>query len=211
MEKHKVLDIRPLSDAAYVLKFEKNDLEFTPGQHIYVGIPGDEDRPYSVYNGPKENAVEILVKEVEKGNVSKKLKQVQAGLFVAVDDAQGFFSIEDHLSEKLYFVATGTGIAPFHSFVKSYPEIDYTLIHGVARAEEAYDRNDYEKSRYVLCTSRDAGGDFEGRVTNYLADLKVEKDAYFFLCGNSAMVDEVYDILLEKGLPREQIRTEIYF
>lgn len=211
MEKHKVLNIRLLTETAYVLRFEKDNLSFIPGQHIYVGIPGDDDRPYSVYNSVDDTAVEILVKEIDKGNVSKKLKALEADSLVSVDDAQGHFSIKEHLGYKLYFVATGTGIAPFHSFVKSYSGIDYTIIHGVSLVSEAYDRDHYESSRYVLCASRETGGDFDGRVTEYLKGLDVEDNACFFLCGNSAMIDDAYDILLEKGLPGERIRTEIYF
>lgn len=211
MDKHKVLEIRVLTDSTYVLRFERNGLEFIPGQHIYVGIPGDEDRPYSVYSAEDADYVEILVKEVENGNVSKKLKQIETDGYVAVDDAQGHFSIIEYLSYKMYFIATGTGIAPFHSFVKTYPGIDYTLIHGVAFANEGYEKSDYEPSRYIQCTSKENGGDFSGRVTEYLKTLNFDPESRFFLCGNSAMIDEVYDILLERGFARNRIRTEIYF
>jgi ferredoxin/flavodoxin---NADP+ reductase len=211
MGKHKVLDVRLLTETAYVVKFERDGLQFIPGQHIYVGLPGDENRPYSVYSGENEDFVEILVKEIHKGNVSRKLKSIELDSFVEVDDAQGHFSIKERLDQKLYFVATGTGIAPFHSFIKSYPNIDYTLIHGVSHAEEGYGKAEYEHARHVLCTSRDREGDFKGRVTDYVKGLDLDKNSYFFLCGNSAMIDDVYDILLEKGLTRERIRTEIYF
>ncbi|OJU49668.1 MAG: hypothetical protein BGN96_10710 [Bacteroidales bacterium 45-6] len=211
MEKHKVLDIRLLSETAYVVRFERDGLQFVPGQHVYVGLPGDENRPYSVYSGENEDFVEILVKEINKGNVSRKLKKLEQDSFVEVDDAQGHFSIKERLGEKLYFVATGTGIAPFHSFVKSYPGIEYTLIHGVAYAEEGYGKEEYGSSRYVLCTSRGSGGNFDGRVTEYVKGVDLDKNSYFLLCGNSAMVDDVYDILLDKGVARERIRTEIYF
>lgn len=211
MGKHKVLDVRLLTETAYVVRFERDGLQFVPGQHIYVGLPGDENRPYSVYSSENEVFVDILVKEIDKGNVSRKLKRIEQDSFVEVDDAQGHFSIKERLGEKLYFVATGTGIAPFHSYVKSYPGIDYTLIHGVAYGGEGYDREEYDGSRYVLCTSRDDKGNFKGRVTDYVKGLDLDKNSYFFLCGNSSMIDDVYDVLIDKGFTRERIRTEIYF
>lgn len=211
MGKHKVLDVRLLTETAYVVRFERAGLQFVPGQHIYVGLPGDENRPYSVYSAENDDFIEVLIKEIDKGNVSKKLKRLELDSLVEVDDAQGHFSIKERLEEKLYFVASGTGIASFHSFVKSYPNIDYTLIHGVSYAAEAYEKETYGDARYVLCTSRDNRGDFNGRVTSYLKGADLDKNAYFYLCGNSAMIDDVYDILLEKGFPRERIRTEIYF
>lgn len=211
MKKHRVLNTRLLTESAYVLRFERNELDFMPGQHIYVGLPGDEDRPYSVYNGKNDPYIEVLIKEIDKGNVSKKLKRLENEAFVSVDEAQGHFAVTERVGDKLVFIATGTGIAPFHSFLKTYPGLDYTMIHGVAYGKEAYDRSDYEISRYILCTSRDHEGDFHGRVTEYLKKIDVAQDAYFFLCGNSSMIDEAYDILMEKGITRERIRTEIYF
>lgn len=215
MATHKIIDIRSLTEYAYVLRFERNGLEFVPGQHIYVGIPNDDDRPYSVYSGLEDKYLEILVKEIDKGNVSKKLKQLQKTDYVTVDDARGYFCIDEQWKkgQQMIFIATGTGIAPFRSFVCSYPKLAYRLIHGVRYRNEAYHAENYDKSRYVLCTSQaDATNSFHGRVTDYLKSGDVDTKAFYFLCGNSLMIDEVYDMLEKKGVvPHMQIRSEIYF
>lgn len=214
MATHKIIDIRSLTEYAYVLRFERNGLEFVPGQHIYVGIPNDDDRPYSVYSGLEDNYLEILVKEIDKGNVSKKLKQLQQVDYVTVGDARGHFCIDEQRKkgQQMIFIATGTGIAPFHCFVRSYRNLDYRLIHGVRHRNEAYDAKNYDKSRYVLCTSQDDASDsFHGRVNDYLKSGYVDAKAFYFLCGNSLMIDEVYDMLEKKGVPHMQIRSEMYF
>ena len=116
------------------------------------------------------------------------------------------------ISEKRHvFVATGTGIAPYHSFVKSYPGLDYKIVHGVKYSEEAYDKDDYDNNRYILCTSKDSKGHFKGRVSDFFRKNAINKDDLFYLCGNGGMVYEIYDILQEKGVNTDQIFLEVYF
>ena len=67
----------------------------------------------------------------------------------------GFFSLdEDYATKKYLFVATGTGIAPFHSIALSHPGLDYKIVHGIRYGAEAYERNAYPANRYVACASR---------------------------------------------------------
>ena len=87
-------------------------------------------------------------------------------------------------SQKFLFVATGTGVSPFHSFIKTYPDLNYKLVHGVRFTEEAYDRADFKAEKLTLCTSGDHKGDFEGRVTAYLKEQNIDVDTNCFLCGS---------------------------
>jgi ferredoxin--NADP+ reductase/benzoate/toluate 1,2-dioxygenase reductase subunit len=192
---------------------EKNGLEFQTGQFILVGFSNTDRREYSVYSGEHEDFLEVLVREVEGGKVSSKLKQLKSGDTVQVDGPFGFFKFSPDMYpvKKFLFVATGTGISPFHSFVKTHAELDYNLIHGVRFANEAYDHDDFQQERVTLCTSGDSDGDFYGRVTAYLAEQNIEKDTNCFLCGNSEMIYEVFDILTAKGIPVSNIYSEVYF
>jgi ferredoxin--NADP+ reductase/benzoate/toluate 1,2-dioxygenase reductase subunit len=189
-------------------------MKFKAGQHIIVGLEGElNQREYSVYSGEKDDYLEILVREVIQGNVSLQLKQCKPGQLLQVNGPFGSFGIEafDMFSRKLIFIASGTGISPFHSFVRSYPGINYTLIHGVRYLNEAYERNEYDQGRYILCTSKETSGGHKGRVTRYVKDYPVDKDMLFYLCGNNSMIYEVYHILRDKGIPSENIISEVYF
>lgn len=213
MRKHKVIQTRQLTDSTFVVRLEKNGLEFQTGQFILVGFSNTDRREYSVYSGEHEDFLEVLVREVEGGKVSSKLKQLKSGDTVQVDGPFGFFKFSPDMYpvKKFLFVATGTGISPFHSFVKTHAELDYNLIHGVRFANEAYDHDDFQQERVTLCTSGDSDGDFYGRVTAYLAEQNIEKDTNCFLCGNSEMIYEVFDILTAKGIPVSNIYSEVYF
>lgn len=210
----RVINIRHLTDSTYVVRFDRNSMEFIPGQHLSVGLANDpQAREYSIYSGIDDPFLEIIVKEVEDGIVSKKLKKVKVDQQLRVTGPMGFFKLEQAKinTQKHLFVATGTGISPFHSFVKSYPNIDYQLIHGVRFGNEAYESDTYENGRYVLCCSRDKKGNFSGRTTDYLKTQKIDPNTIVYLCGNCDMIFEVYDILTEKGVPTENIHTEVYF
>jgi len=211
---HKITQIRSLTESTFVIRFDRGGLDFKAGQHIIVGLEGELDqREYSVYSGEKDDYLEILVREVIKGNVSPRLKNCKTGQLLQVNGPFGSFGIEkfDLFSRKLMFIATGTGISPFHSFVRSYPGIDYTIIHGVRYKDEAYERNSYDPARYILCTSKETNSGFKGRVTKFITGYAVKPEMLFYLCGNNSMIYEVYHILRDKGISEENIIAEVYF
>ena len=209
-----VLNIRNLTDSTYILRFERNGLEFQAGQYIVLGPRGSKQkREYSIYSSVTSPYLEVLIKEVEDGFISKKLKNINPGETIEIEGPFGYFVIDEkRIPERKYlFVASGTGISPFHSIIRSNPHINYKLLHGVRHLNEAYDRNLYGSGRYIQCTSRETGSEFLGRVTDYLRKNPVDPDLYCYLCGNSAMVDEVYALLQDQGVPTNRIHAEIYF
>lgn len=211
---HKISQIRFLTDKTFVLRFDRGNIQFKPGQHIIVGLKGELDqREYSIYSGENDDYLEILVREVLDGSVSLQLKQCKPGQLLQVNGPFGSFRLEtfDRFSRKLVFIATGTGISPFHSFVRSYPGIDYTILHGVRYSDEAYEKDAYDPLRYFLCLSKESKGGHKGRVTRFLPSYPVDLDMLFYLCGNNNMIYEVYHILRNKGIPDQNIFTEVYF
>ncbi len=211
---HKVIQLRFLTESTFVLRIERQNMQFKPGQHIIVGLKGElNQREYSVYSGEKDDYLEILVREVLDGAVSLKLKQCNPGQLLQVNGPFGSFGLEkfNMFLKKLVFISTGTGIAPFHSFVRSYPGINYILLHGVRYNNEAYEKNDYDPARYILCTSKEGNGVHRRRVTTFLSGYPVAPDMLFYMCGNNNMIYECYHILRDKGISDENIFTEVYF
>ncbi|WP_319589680.1 FAD-binding oxidoreductase [uncultured Draconibacterium sp.] len=214
MKKHKVTQVRHLTDSTFVIRFERNGMEFQTGQFVLLGTKGAVDRrEYSIYSGEHDDYLEVLIREVDGGKVSSKLKKLKAGDLVDVDGPFGFFKFDPQSFQvqKFLFIATGTGISPFHSFVKTHPQLNYKMVHGVRKTEEAYDHNDFKEERVTLCASGEKGGDFRGRVTEFLKTETIDENTNCFLCGNSEMIYEVFDILSEKGIPTSNIYTEVYF
>jgi ferredoxin--NADP+ reductase len=221
--KHKVLKIRPLTESTYVLQVERDSFEFIPGQCVNIGLANSGvNREYSTYSAIQDDKkMEFLIKAVENGKVSTALQKLKKGDSVQLDGAYGKFTLRNYQEnkQKYVFIASGTGIAPFHSFALSYPSLDYTILHGVRFEKEQYDKTDYKNGKYVACISKLSakGGQaktsdiFAGRVTDYLRKNKVDKKAVYYLCGNTEMINEVYDILRENEVNGDQIFTEVFF
>lgn len=212
---HEILEMRHLNESTFVVKLEKNNLSFKAGQHINVGPANSiHTREYSIYSGEHDDYLEILVKEVTDGFISPVLKKQLPGNMLVVEEPVGYFSLPVKINpdEKLLFIASGTGISPFHSFIKSNPNLDYTLLHGIRDNTEKYEDSFYETARYIPCTSRQKNDDsYFGRVTHYLEEHPVSPNTRCFLCGNSSMIHDVYDILENQGVPSEMIHAEVYF
>lgn len=211
---YKVLNIRNLTENSFVIELPECRFSFKAGQHVSVTISGDyQSREYSIYSPEKNPTLEILVKEVEGGHISPKLKNLKRGDLVQVHGPFGKFCLDEKkYSTHLHvFIASGTGIAPFHSIVKSNPDLNYLLAHGIKYGYEAYEKDSYDPEKYILCTSRDNTGKFNGRVTEFLRNASFEKNTVFYLCGNSDMIFDAMEIIKQKGFNREDVNVEVYF
>lgn len=209
-----VINIRFLTDSTFVLRFQRNGIEFQAGQYIVINPAGNKQkREYSIYSPIDAPYLEILVKEVDNGFLSRKLKSLKPGDLLETEGPFGYFVLnEDKISLRQHlFIATGTGISPFHSIILSNPNLNYTLLHGVRLGEEGYDKDIYTLEKYIQCTSKDKEGNFYGRVTDYLKTHPVDIDTWVYLCGNSSMIDDAYTILEQQKVPSHHLHTEVYF
>ncbi len=209
-----ILEIRHLNSSAYILKFKRNDIQFQAGQYFCLGIDNSVYlREYSVYSGENDDYIEVLIKEVDEGDLSKRFKKCNPGDKLFYDGPFGSFVLEkDDMANKQYcFISTGTGISPFHSIIKSYPYLNYKLIHGVSYADDAYESDHYPADNYFLCTSKDKTGNFHGRLTDYLINNFQGKDTLYYLCGNGNMIYDANSILKNQGVPENNIFFEVYF
>lgn len=211
----KVLDIINLTESTYILRLEKLDIEFIAGQYLVLNVPVENKaREYSIYSPENAPYLDLLIKEVETGEISKELKYLKIGTKVELTGPFGFFVLRDNVRTKMNhftFVATGTGISPFHSIILSNPDLNYEIIHGVRYGYEAYDSVDYSKDHYQLCTTRDHEGTYFGRVNQYFKEKGVNKETIYYVCGNSGMISELTEYLEQSGISPENIRTEVFF
>lgn len=212
--KHTVLDIISLTPETFILRLDKSGFKFEPGQYVVLRMPDDlKGREYSIYSATTDVYLDFLIREIPEGEFSRYLRHLPQGSQIDVEGPKGYFVLEARSKQgaPIMMIATGTGIAPFHSFVKSYPQLNYRVLHGVQFADEAYGRESFHPDRYLVCSSRRDDGDYFGRVTDYLLQTSVDTDTICYLCGNSQMIDQVTTILEGFGLPPENIRTEVFF
>lgn len=214
LAQYTINNIRHLTDKTFVIDVKKHQFKFKTGQRVRINLKGDTvHRKYSIYSGENDQTLQFLIREVEDGYLTPKLKPLNVNDELEVIGPNGHFGIkEEDINKRHLFISTGTGIAPFHSFVRTYTNLDYRLLHGVRTIKEAYDREHYDLNRLVVCTSKDELGDYQGRVTDYLKENQiVGQFDHIYLCGNNQMIKEAVEILKEQNYLEEQIHTEVYF
>lgn len=214
MNKYKVLDVQQLGGSTFRFRAERNSDFIKAGQCFNVGVAGSGiNREYSLYSGVNSPYVEFLIKEIKGGVVSTALKNLQIDDYVEIDGPYGNFCLKEPIEiEKHYlFLATGTGIAPFHSFVQTHPHIDYTILHGIRDPSEQYDSNDYAPGRYIPCISRNINDRPSYRLTEYLRQNPASSNSIVYLCGNRNMIIDAYEIIVEQGVSSNNIFTEVFF
>ncbi|MBW8333677.1 MAG: oxidoreductase [Prolixibacteraceae bacterium] len=212
--KHTVLEIINLTPETFILRLDRHGLQFEPGQYVVIRIPDEKKgREYSIFSSTNDEYLDFLIREIPAGEFSRYLRHLTPGSELDLEGPKGYFILNEKTKQghPTLMIASGTGISPFHSYVKSYPALNYSVLHGVHFADEAYGREAFNPEKYVLCTSRLDQGDYFGRVTYYLKENAVDPDTICYLCGNSEMIEEVTAILEKYGLPPENIRTEVFF
>ena len=211
---HRVLRVDSLSSDTFKLSMERKGFKFRSGQCVNLGLPATGvNREYSTYSGENESNLEFLIRQVDDGEVSSAMKRLKPGDGVEIDGAYGLFTLPISSPETLdyVFVATGTGIAPFHSFIRTFQKLEYVLLHGTRLSNENYESSHYISDRYVQCVSGNGGGSFHGRVTDYLNQFPQGREKNYYLCGNRNMINDVYDILREQEVSGSNIITEVFF
>ena len=208
-----VVSNEEISPGVYLLSVKRRS-DFHPGQVVKLAVDRIQPpRIYSICSGNHDEELRILFNIKDDGYLTPRLAGLVPGDKVLLTDAYGSFT---GTAEPAWWIATGTGIAPFYSMFQSGLSENKKLIHGVSYLNQFYfeDELDWAMGRnYQRCCSREQSCDvFPGRVTDYLKSLDdLPREVRYYLCGKAIMVVEVRDLLIGKGVPYEQIIAEIYF
>lgn len=209
----KVVDNVEISPGVFLISWRQK-VQFIPGQVVKVAIDRlQPPRIYSVCGGNLDEKISILFNIKEDGYLTPRLGAAIPGDELLVTNPYGSFHC-DH--SPAFWIATGTGIAPFYSMFQSGLFDHKILIHGARYLNQFYFEDELEwalGNDYIRCCSREESCNvFHGRITNYLLETNhFPKDYKYYLCGKSLMVVEVRDLLISKGIPYENIFAEIYF
>lgn len=202
-----------IAPGVFVIGFQRRH-DFLPGQAIKLGIdPTSPPRIYSICSGTQDDELRVLFNIKQDGFLTPKLAPLQPGDTVYASAPYGTFLGTDNPA---WWIATGTGIAPFHSMLRSGMGKNAVLVHGVRHLDEFYFAGEFIGAlgtRYHRCCSAETGPKIHaGRVTGFLAvQDHLPPNQQYYICGQATMAVETRDLLIEKGIPFENIVTEIYF
>src|SRR5688572_14985893 len=97
--------------------------DFKPGQFVTIDMPIHDKpnkrwRSYSIASWPDGNVIELLIVLLEGGAGTTWLfNNVGVGSELTLRGPQGVFTLPDPIEKDLFFICTGTGIAPFRSML----------------------------------------------------------------------------------------------
>ena len=210
--KQSVLQNQEISPGVFLLAVERLH-DFKPGQTVKVGLGDDlPPRIYSICSGNKDDALRILFNVKEGGALTPRLAKLQPGDEIWVSEPGGSFI---GTPDAAVWIATGTGIAPFYSMLRSGMGANKVLLHGVRRADQFYFNEEWQaalgEDYHRFCSGEDAEGATRGRINQYIELHELPNSRKYYLCGQATMCVEVRDLLISKGIPFTSIVVEIYF
>ena len=216
-------------------------LRFRSGEFVMIGLLNDDGKPllraYSIASPSWDEELEFYSIKVPDGPLTSRLQHIQPGDEIILRPKPVGTLVVDALlpGKRLWFLATGTGIAPFASLMRDpevYEKFDQVIMMHTCRevAELEYGRQLVEglendpligemvqgKLRYYPTTTREEFHHM-GRVTDNLSSGKVFEDLGLprmnpeedraMVCGSLAFNVDVKAILEGFGL-REGANSE---
>ena len=215
LELHEVIitQNQEISPEVHLISWKRTSI-FHPGQVVKISVdPETAPRIYSISSGNDDSEISVLFNVKEGGHLTPKLAGMIPGMKIWATKPYGSFT---DTKKPAWWIATGTGIAPFYSMFRSGMAENKTLIHGVRKLNQFYFEDELEWAmgdRYIRCCSQEESCNvFPGRVTKYLSERNdLPTTINYYLCGKALMVVEVRDLLIAKGVPYQNILAEIYF
>lgn len=189
--------------------------QFISFEVVKEGLKFPLVRPYSIASPPSQReTVTLLLNLIPGGPGSTFLFGLKEGDETRFSGPAGSFYLRDDPARDLFFVATGTGIAPFRSmllthFDRGMPRAA-TLYWGLRSERDLYYQDELEtlarahpNFSFLTTLSRPEDGwtGARGRVTR-LVEERIASVANLdvYLCGNSGMIKDVTEIMRRKGL-----------
>lgn len=212
---HVVRRVQSIDTDLFVLELDRNGLAFAPGDCVALYADSGVSRPYSIASGDREETLRFLVRKLPGGAVSPWLGSRNLGDVVQVSVPFGWFRPGPGQADAPFvFIATGTGISPFLSYVlspgRTPPE---RILYGVRKEIHAFAHDRLRTFCPVqLAVSREAAaGHHHGRVTDLLSEWTPRPDTHVYLCGLESMINEVSEHLQTRGIGLFNIHREVFF
>lgn len=224
-----VTSVRRATPSTRILRVRLDNgvFRFTAGQAAEIGPPAAAGLvPYSIASAPEDAAadgcIEFLVKIDPRGRWGDHYDPLHRGQKLRVRGPLGRFTFpEDPAERHFLFIAGGTGIAPLRGMIRhgrqSVPGTFRLLYSARTPLDFAYRRELCAMARrgeieLTLTATRDVTQKWRGErgriAATQLAALLDAPDTLCFVCGPTAMVEEVPRMLRALGIDRARIRIE---
>ena len=192
-----------------------------PGQHYDVRLTAPDgyraQRSYSIASSPlDEGEIELTIDRLDDGEVSPYFHDVVVE-GDAVELRGPFTSYFVWRGESpVLLVGGGSGVVPLMSMLRHrrrvMSEVPMRLLYSVRTGEDVIYADELGDDA-VLTFTKSAPDGWDGHTGRLDGELISEQASPFlgglaFLCGTNGFVEAASQLLLDAGLPAQQIRTE---
>ena len=179
-------------------------LRFRSGEFVMIGLMGDNGKPllraYSIASPAWDDELEFYSIKVPDGPLTSKLQHIKPGDQIILRPKPVGTLVHDALlpGKRIWFFATGTGIAPFASLLRdpqTYEDYDEVILTHTCREvgeleygrqliekirsdellEELIGEGFHEKLRYYPTTTREESAKM-GRITDLMRSGEAFRD-----------------------------------
>ncbi len=221
----KVVEKKQLTHDVIEISFSvPPEFSFKAGQFVMIKCVKEgesKNRSYSIKSPPSQkDRIDIAIKIVEHGFASEIFTTIKIGDEFELKGPFGQFLFDGNSNNnEFWFIGTGTGVGPLYSmifdYIGTYPQKKFTLVFGVKTQKELFYHEDfltlqkkYNNFDYIPTLSREQWEGKTGHVQDHLGEDLQNKT--FYICGVKEMVLETRDLLLQKGVLKENIKFERY-
>lgn len=204
---------------------------FVPGQFLTLAVAlagRTTKRSYTIASSAAQrDYVEITIKREELGVVSRYLHdRVVPGELLQIAAPQGRFTFSGTEADSIVLIGAGVGITPLMCIVRTLTDRgwnkDIFLLFACRTSGDFVFREELEHLQrrhpnlHVVATMTRAEGTVwmgpKGRLTKELIAHSVPdiSTRRVHICGPAPMMDATRAVLLELGVPSNQIRTEAF-
>ena len=206
----RILENRAHAGGLFTLVLENPGMTFQPGDCIAVyGADGRTTRPYSLAGSVHATTLELLIRRIPGGEVSGMLATKVPGDAVEITPPFGWFRPASPAGVPKVYFATGSGMAPFLSAMRSGAPPPRAGYWGVRCLE---DLDGVQVDGFRACVSCGPSGTHHaGRITALLPTVPLEPDLHYYACGVDAMIEEVRNYLAARGVAAGRFHSECFF
>jgi ferredoxin/flavodoxin---NADP+ reductase len=229
----KVTDVQSWNSRLKSLIIEAPLGNFESGQFVRIGLEVDGEimaRPYSLVNTADDNYLEVYFNIVEEGPLSPRLFELETGDHIYVSPRpSGFLTISEvPKTDHLWMLATGTGIGPFLSILKSTAVWDkfakVVLCYSVRSPDELAYIDEIKtlakshpdqfvfiptvtRAEYSAGLSARFPQTLENGSMEALAGAEINSDqSQVMMCGSTDMIRDVSELLTSRGMKKHRRR-----
>lgn len=206
----------------------QEEFSFLPGQFVMIESEHTDKKIARAFSIASDSAhpkhLTWYMQWHPESVVTERIHKLPLQSAVHFGEARGLMTVPTESHERIVYVATSTGIAPFLSHLYHLadfrPSQAVTLYFGVRTEADVFaleEIHEFQKKlpnlivKTTLSQPSEQYTGLRGRVTDHLKNNGFEKDTLFYLCGNKQMVIDARTILTENNVPASHIKFEIFF